>query len=147
MRQLNSEIEIGASAERVWQLLTDFDRYPQWNPFIRSITGRPEPHTRLKVFIQPSGARGMSFSPTVLKAEHNRELRWLGHLFISGVFDGEHIFTIEPITENKVRFIQREEFSGFLVPLFWNGLDKDTRRGFNEMNSALKKLAEGAEDD
>ena len=39
MRELNSEIEIDASAERVWQLLTDLDRFPQWNPFIRSITG------------------------------------------------------------------------------------------------------------
>lgn len=49
MRELNSEIEIRASAERVWQLLTDFDRYPQWNPFIRSVSGIQEPHTKLKV--------------------------------------------------------------------------------------------------
>jgi hypothetical protein len=86
----------------------------------------------------------MSFNPTVLKAEPNRELRWLGHLLIPGVFDGEHIFSIEPITENKVRFIQREKFSGLLAPLFWSRLDRDTRRGFNEMNAALKKLAEDA---
>ncbi len=42
MSELNSEIEIGASPERVWQLLTDFDRSPAWNPFIRSISGRAE---------------------------------------------------------------------------------------------------------
>ena len=145
MRELNSEIGISASAERVWQLLTDFDRYPQWNPFIRSISGRPEPHSKLKVFIQPSGARGMSFYPTVLRAKPNRELRWLGQLLISGLFDGEHIFIIEPIKESKVRFIQREKFSGLLVPLLWGGLDRDTRRGFNEMNAALKRLAESAD--
>jgi hypothetical protein len=141
MRELDSKIEITASAKRVWQLLTDFDRYPQWNPFIRSVNGRPA-GTKLKVFIQPSGARGMSFNPTVLKAQPDRELRWLGHLLISGLFDGEHVFLIEPIAENKVTFIQRENFSGLLVPLFWGGLDKDTQRGFNEMNAALKKLAE-----
>ena len=35
MRELNTEIEINASAERVWQMLMDFDAYPQQNPFIR----------------------------------------------------------------------------------------------------------------
>jgi len=37
----------------------------------------------------------MTFRPTILKAEPNRELRWLGHLLVPGLFDGEHIFTIE----------------------------------------------------
>ena len=39
MKELRSEIEIQASAERVWQLLTDFPSFPQWNPFIRKATG------------------------------------------------------------------------------------------------------------
>lgn len=142
MRELNTEIEINASAERVWQLLTDFDAYPQWNPFMRSVKGKPEPDSKLKVFIQPSGARGMKFSPTVLKAEPQRELRWLGRLFIGGLFDGEHIFNIQPLAENRVKFTQCEQFSGLLVPLFWRSLNTDTQRGFNEMNAALKKRAE-----
>ena len=142
MRELNTEIEINASAERVWQMLTDFEAYPQWNPFIRSIEGKPEPNSKLKIFIQASGAGGMKFSPTVLTAEPPKELRWLGSLLIRGVFDGEHILTIEPLAENRIKFVQREKFSGLLVPLFWSSLDTDTRRGFNEMNAALKERAE-----
>ena len=142
MRELHTDIEINASAGRVWQLLTDFDRYPEWNPFIRSISGKPEPNAKLKIFIQPSGARGMTFRPTVLKAEPNQELRWQGRLFVPGLFDGEHILIIERISQDKVRFRQSEKFSGLLVPLFWRSLDVDTRRGFNEMNAALKKQAE-----
>lgn len=86
----------------------------------------------------------MTFRPTVLKAEPNRELRWLGHLLIPGLFDGEHIFTIEPLGANRVRFVQREIFTGLLVPLLASGLDTDTRRGFEEMNQALKVRAEQA---
>ncbi len=142
MKELRSEIEIQASAERVWQLLTDFPSFPQWNPFIRKATGNIRVGERLEVNIQPSGASGMTFRPTVLKAEPNRELRWLGHLLISGLFDGEHIFTIEPLGEGRVRFTQREVFTGLLVPLFARGLDTDTRRGFEEMNQALKARAE-----
>ena len=144
MKELRSEIEIQASAERVWQLLTDFASFPQWNPFIRRASGNVQVGERLEVNIQPSGAGGMTFRPTVLKAESNRELRWLGHLLISGLFDGEHIFTIEPFGANRVRFVQREIFTGLLVPLFARGLDTDTRRGFEEMNQALKVRAEQA---
>ena len=142
MKELRSEIEIRASAERVWQLLTDFPSFPQWNPLIRKASGNIKVGERLEVNIQPSGASGMTFRPTVLKAEPNRELRWLGHLLISGLFDGEHIFTIEPLGEGRVRFTQREVFKGLLVPLFARGLDTDTRRGFEEMNQALKTRAE-----
>jgi uncharacterized protein YndB with AHSA1/START domain len=57
MRELRTEIEINASAEKVWRMLIDFDAYPLWNPFIRSIEGRLEPSARLNILIQPSGAR------------------------------------------------------------------------------------------
>lgn len=142
MKELHSEIEINAPAQRVWEALTDFASYPQWNPFIRRASGVPRTGERLEVRMEPSGSRGMTFRPKVLNAEANRELHWLGHLFVRGVFDGEHFFTIEPLGESRVRFVQREVFRGFLVPLLSGALDRDTRRGFEEMNRALKERAE-----
>jgi hypothetical protein len=142
MKELLTEIEINAPPERVWQLLTDFASFPQWNPFIRRASGEPKKGAQLQVYLQPSGAKGMTFRPKVLKAEPARELRWLGHFLIPGLFDGEHIFTIEPLEAGRVRFVQREIFTGILVPLFMRWLGKDTRRGFEEMNQALKVRAE-----
>ena len=142
MKELRSEIEIQASADRVWKLLTDFSSFPQWNPFIRQASGNANLGEKLKVTIQPSGASGMTFRPTILKAEPHRELRWLGHLLIPGLFDGEHIFTIESLVPDRVRFTQCEIFTGLLVPLFAKSLDTDTQRGFEEMNQALKEKAE-----
>jgi hypothetical protein len=144
LKELRSEIEIQAPAERVWMLLTDFAAFPHWNPFIRRASGKIQVGERLEVQIQPPGARGMTFRPRVLKAEPQRELRWLGHLLIPGLFDGEHIFTIESLASNRIRFIQREVFSGLLVPLLARGLDAGTQRGFEEMNQALKARAEQA---
>ena len=142
MKELYSEIEIAASAERVWCLLTDFASYPEWNPFIRRISGEPTTGERLEVRIEPPGGRGMTFRPTVLNAEDNRELRWLGHLLVPGLFDGEHSLAIQSLGENHVRFVQREAFRGLLVPLFARSLDNNTQRGFEEMNRALKERAE-----
>jgi hypothetical protein len=144
MKQLHSEIEIDASAKHVWELLTDFASYPEWNPFIRSISGQPAPGERLQARLEPPGGRAMTFKPKVLTAEPNRELRWLGHLLVPGVFDGEHSFTIEALEENRVRFVQREAFKGLLVPLFARSLEGNTQRGFEEMNHALKERAEAA---
>ena len=142
MKALRTEIEIQASSQRVWQILTDFANFPKWNPFIRQASGKPRKGMRLEMFLQPSGAKGMTFRPEVLKAEPNRELRWLGHLIVPGLFDGEHIFTIESLGTNRVRFVQSEIFTGLLVPLFMLWLHKETLRGFEEMNHALKIQAE-----
>jgi hypothetical protein len=142
MHELQTEIEIDADAERVWSVLTDFGAFPEWNPFIRSIRGTPEPTKSLVVRIQPSGARGMTFRPTVLVAERPRELRWLGRLLVPGIFDGEHRFKIEPLSDGRVRFEQSERFTGVLVAFLRSSLERDTKRGFVEMNHALKERCE-----
>ena len=82
--EIYTEIQINASSERVWRLLTNFASFPQWNPFIRRASGNPEKGAQLEVYLQPEGAKGMTFRPLVLTAEPGRELRWLGHLLIPG---------------------------------------------------------------
>lgn len=142
--ELRTEIDIDAPPERVWAILMDFDAYPDWNPFIRSIEGDARRGGKLKARIQPSGGRAMTFNPTVLTAEPSRELRWLGKLGIKGLFDGEHRLALEALPGGGTRFRQEERFTGILVPLFRKSLDKDTRRGFEEMNEALKTRAEAS---
>ncbi|HEX9618086.1 MAG TPA: SRPBCC domain-containing protein [Anaerolineales bacterium] len=144
---LQTKIEIEASPERVWQILTDFHSFPEWNPFIRRVVGEAQEGAILEVYIEPSGSRGMTFRPTVLKAEPGRELRWLGRLYMPGLFDGEHVFTIEPVNEKRVRFTQREVFSGLLVPALAARLEEGTWRGFREMNKALKDRAEQGQEE
>jgi hypothetical protein len=141
MEELRSDIEIDAPPEMVWEVLTDFGSYPEWNPFIRRIEGEVSPGASLRVRMQPPGRRGMTFKPKLLKVEPNQELRWLGRLVIPGLFDGEHIFSIETSEPTHVRFHQREIFKGLLVPMLRRML-QDTRRGFDEMNRALKLRVE-----
>lgn len=117
MHQLETQIEIEAPVERIWSLLIDFPSYCRWNPFVRSIEGNPTVGQALNIFIQPPGSNGMRFRPTVLAVEPNRELRWKGKLFLPGLFDGEHYFTLEPKSQGRLVFHQGEVFSGLLVPL------------------------------
>lgn len=144
-RELHTEVVICAAAGTVWDVLTDFARYPEWNPFIFSIEGKLAVGERLSVRFAGGELKNVTFRPTVLYIEKLREVRWLGHLLLPLLFDGEHRFAIEPLDDASVRFVQQEVFSGLLVPLFWRDLDARTREGFQRMNRALKKRAERVE--
>jgi hypothetical protein len=67
----------------------------------------------------------------------------LGHLFVPGLFDGEHVFQIEPLGPERVRFVQAERFTGLLAPLMMRFIEPGTSQGFEAMNRALKARAEG----
>jgi hypothetical protein len=140
--EIRTEIEIAASAARVWEELTNFASYGQWNPFIRSIRGEAAEGHRLIVRIQSPGRHEMTFRPVVLAAKAPHELRWLGKVLFSGLFDGEHSFQLYPLDGQRTRFVQREIFRGVLVPLFAKQLNNSTKRGFELMNEALKIRAE-----
>jgi hypothetical protein len=142
-RRIETNVEVNAPPARVWTLLTDFARMPAWNPFIRSVSGNLAPGARLSVHIVPPGKSGMWFKPTVLSVRPERELRWLGHLLIAGLFDGEHYFLLEPVGEARTTLTQGEKFSGLLVGLL-SGALRATEAGFRAMNTALKHEAEGS---
>jgi hypothetical protein len=143
-KQLNAQVDIDATAGQVWQVLTDFAAYPEWNPFITRASGKAATGSQLELRMQPVGGRGMNFRPTVVEASPDQRLSWLGKLFVSGIFDGEHSFTIEPREGGGVRLVQREEFRGLLVPLLAKSLDRRTLPAFEQMNQALKRRAEGS---
>jgi hypothetical protein len=141
LKEIRTEIDIKASAEKVWEVLTDFNNFPQWNPFIRQINGDPKVGTKLKIHLHTSSGKSRTYRPTVTKVEPNRELRWSGKSFIPGMFNGERIFSIE-LKTNHVRFVHREIFTGLGVALAGDRLDKDMYQSFEKMNDAFKEEVE-----
>lgn len=141
MKNIRTEILINRDITNVWDVLMNFESYPKWNPFIRSISGEPKLGNRLIVTINPSGGKGMTFKPKILTFEPNKEFRWKGKLGINGIFDGEHYFILEYLDKNKTKFIHGEIFSGILVYFAGKMLDK-TEKGFQIMNESIKNECE-----
>jgi hypothetical protein len=141
MDAIRTAIDIEASSQRVWNVLTDFEAYPDWNPLFPEMTGDLAVGSKLRFRITPPGGRSMKISPTVLAVTPPRELRWRGGLPIPGLFSGEHSFRLEPRGEASTHLLHEEHFSGIMVPLFGGTLRK-TERGFEEMNRALKARCE-----
>lgn len=144
MHEIVTEIKIDTSPDKVWGILTEFTRYPEWNPFIRQLFGEAVAGRQLTASICPPGGKAMTFRPKILVAEPNTELRWLGRLLISGLFDGEHYFLLSSLGSDQTRFVHGEKFSGVLVPFLKSQLESGTRAGFEAMNQALKSRAGNA---
>lgn len=141
MKSIRTEIHIDAEPGRVWEVLTDFARYPAWNPLIPHAEGEVREGERLTVRIELPDGPGMTIRPTLIRVEPRRVLGWQGRLFVPRLFDGEHVFELHPAS-GGTRFVQRENFRGLLVPLLWSALEVPTRQGFIAMNEALKRAAE-----
>jgi len=141
MKKLTTEITIDAPPSVVWETLTDFAKFPAWNPFVVAIEGNIEVGSRLRTSIQPPDSKTSTFKPTVTAVVENEYLEWLGHLGISGLFDGRHQFKLEAV-DNGTRFIQSEEFTGVLAPLVMRMIGAKTQAGFAAMNQAFKDRAE-----
>lgn len=140
MSLLQTEITIHASAEKVWSILTDFEKYPEWNPLILSISGKQEKGARLRVALN-NGKGSSVFKPEVVAFEINGRFEWRGHLPL-GMFTGHHQFHIQKISEHETKFIHREDFSGWLSGVIMKQIGEGTRKGFIKMNEALKQRAE-----
>jgi hypothetical protein len=138
-KKITTEISIKAPLEKVWSILTDFDNYPNWNPFIKFVKGTVEKGNQIIIRIEPPKGTGMTFTPTIITKIENKELSWLGKLLFTGLFDGEHKFELIDNGNGTITFIQREQFKGIFVCLFST---EKTKNGFNEMNEKLKELAE-----
>ena len=140
--ELFTEIDINATSDKVWEVLTDFDAYPDWNPFVRSLDGEFKVGERIKAVLQPPNQKGMTFKPRVIKFVPRRELRWFGSMGFPGLFDGEHIFELRSPSPSKVHFVQREVFKGILAPFILKNISQNTKAGFELMNQALKERCE-----
>jgi hypothetical protein len=141
-KQLVTEIDIAASPDRVWGVLSDLSDYEQWNPFIVKADGTAEAGHRLTLRMRPTGGRTSTLRPTVLESRPRERLRWLGRVGVPGLFDADHTFVLEGLEGGGTRLHQNEEFRGVLVPFLARSLDRGTLPAFRAMNEALKRRAE-----
>jgi hypothetical protein len=133
-KEIKTEIIIHSTIEKVWTIITDFKAYPNWNPWILSLTGDVKVNNTITVKVP-----GMTFKPKVIAFENKKEIKWLGKLFFSGLFDGEHQLLLIDNNDGTITFKHNEKFNGILLGLL--NTDK-TKKGFQNMNQKLKSLAE-----
>jgi hypothetical protein len=134
---VTTTIDISARPEQVWGVLSDFSSYGDWSNFSR-IDGRPQLGRKLKMRMA-----GFWFTSTVTALAEGRELQWSASLVSSGLFLGEHNFTLTRLTDGTTRLINTETFSGALIrPLEGLFPKNHNDGGYAAFNRALKTRVE-----
>jgi hypothetical protein len=141
---LHTELDIDASPEQVWQVLTDRQSYPVWNPFIISSSGELKVGDTITNVLRDTKGGETKFTPTLLAVVPNQELRWIGKVPPGALFDGEHSYRLTPLPGGRTRLVQEEKFSGAAVPFTQSMLKNTIKPQFDAMNRALAARATDA---
>ncbi|WP_437650995.1 SRPBCC family protein [Sorangium sp. So ce362] len=141
--RLHTQIEIDASAERVWNVLADFGAYAEWNPFLQQVSGAAHPGAKLTVKVGQEGKRSTTFQVRVKTVDQPRELRWTSGLPVPRMFESEHYLCIRELGPDRVVVEQGESFSGVLVRFLPAKTRQSAVSSFEAMNAALKRRVEG----
>jgi len=139
---VHTEIALPASPEQSWKVLTDFSRYPQWNPYLVRVEGTLAPGEVIS-FTLVDGNFSAPFDGTARMAEvlETEQFFWIGKAFIQGIYDTRHVFTLQPQEDGSTLLLHFEEFRGLLPALLPAREQRNThtRKAFESMNLALQQ--------
>ena len=136
----DATIEIDAPIALVWQHLTDFSAYPDWNPFILEAEGnlREGAVVTFRVASLP-----MSLSAPITRLVPERELTWEARMPMPGL-QPRYIRRLEPLDAGRTRFINREEFTGWATTLARPMMNIMLQALYAQTCEALKQRVEAA---
>ena len=135
MKRVEARIDIDASAERVYAVLADLARYPEWNPVVTRIRGQARVGARVRFRIEIDGLPGLSLVARVCVADAAHGFGWRGGP--PGIFTGEHVVRLEALGPDRTRVIHGEDFRGLIAMLMGRGTLARIERAYVRMNEAL----------
>ncbi|MEZ5925579.1 MAG: SRPBCC domain-containing protein [Hyphomicrobiaceae bacterium] len=138
MKSFAVQVEIAASPDTIWELLTDAPHYPRWNSTVERVEGEIASGGKLKVFTKAAPDRG--FPLTVTAFERPGRMVWSGGMPL-GLFKGERTYEITARAGGRTAFVMREVFSGLLAPLITRSIP-DLQPAFDAFAADLKRAAE-----
>jgi len=133
----SQEIEIAGPPEIVWDVLTDFEQWSQWNPDVKSMSfaGPVAPGSEFKWKAGPG-----TIVSTLEAVEPLRRISWRGRTMS---IKAMHEWHLEPRAGGTL--VQTEEtFSGLLARLFRGSLqtlDKSTSEGLEHLKREAERRA------
>src|SRR5207248_1354328 len=111
LREIRSEIGISAPTKSVWKILTDFNRWKDWNPIVNDASGIAALGSELSVTMRgKEGKQGPKFSPIVMDFEAQKSFRWRGKMMFEFLFTNDKILELEE-TSSGTRLVHKERFS------------------------------------
>lgn len=134
--------EIAAPPAVVWQVLTDFDAYPQWNPFATSATCdlRPGGAITMRVALRPP--KLMTQTEYVVAVHEGRGFSYAMKPAPLGLLRSIREQDIVELGDGRSRYTSHFQLDGPLSPVVGALLGAHLRRGFDGNVDGLVARAE-----
>lgn len=134
--------EIDAPAERVWQVICDFDRYSEWNPFVVACRSSLEVGAPIEMRVRVFPFFAQPQREQVFVHEPGRRLCYGLPRQPLGALASRRCHELEPLSAARSRYVSRFELSGWLAPVVRGLLGARLRAGFAAMSAAIRTRAE-----
>jgi hypothetical protein len=132
-------INIRASRDKIWSLLTDAAAFPRWNSTVSSIEGQIALGHKIKLRVPIAPKR--VFKLKVSDFAPGERMVWSDGA--APMFRGVRTFTLTPGTSGTTDFSMVEVFSGLMLPMIAGSLP-DFAPSFEQYAADLKRAAEGS---
>jgi len=139
--------DVDASAESVWRVLTELDRYGEWNPQIPRASGAIEEHGHIHLRLALPGRPAMNLVATIETVRPRQLLTWRGHVVAPWFFEGHRTFEIRSAGDRRVSVTHVEDVHGLLALLFAVFMGGPVERSHHALNHALRARAAGSHAD
>ena len=143
IQEIKTEIEISAPASKVWEIITDINKWQDWSPIINASQGLSSVGSKLSITMigKEEGKDGPKYDPIITDLNEPNYFRWRAHMIAGFIFTNYKTFELEN-TSTGTRLIHTESFKGLLAPIFCGQMEQGVPPMLNSMNEALKLLAE-----
>jgi hypothetical protein len=136
-KHIRTETEINAPPDVVWDVLTELEAYPEWNPYHVRVEGGLDEGRKLEVEVHKPNGNQLTIHPKLQVAKRQRELTWGGG--VPGIFTGRHAFVLQPLSGGRTHLVHEESFKGIAVPFAELG---SIEEGYQRVNAALARRCE-----
>jgi len=130
-------INVRATPQRIWALLTNAEDFPRWNSTVTRIAGKIEPGQKLA--LEVPAAPGRTFKPKVTQWEPEHTMVWSDGF--APMFKGVRTFTLAANSDGTTAFSMVEVLSGVMLPMIKSSLP-DFSPAFEAYAADLKREAE-----
>ncbi len=134
---------VAASSDRVWEVISDFDSWSEWNPSVPSIKGDLKVGNTCAVKLMMPGRPSVNVKVTLTDVDPGRRFAWHGNIAHDRFFAGDRSLDIEPRADGTVLVTHTEEVTGAFFPVFKTLMGQAAIQAHHDnLNKGLKQRAE-----
>lgn len=139
---IEHDLSVDAPPGRVWEVVTDLARYPEWNPFVVACASTLEVGAPIAMRVRLFSSWAQPQQERILEHERGRRLCYGLPRSRIGALVSRRSHEVSAGSSARARYVSRFELAGWLAPLVSLLLGKRLRAGFGAMSAALAARAE-----